>query len=284
MNPGGYVVVGAIVGFLGAILAAWLNNRENSKRLEKQLLHDTQRQERQLAHDAEERRLERERSLQREIYLGVVEAGAKWQEFLAGFADPSLSQQDHRQILQGAGQQVSKAYVIGKITTLNEVDKLNVYFSENALFLAELRLEANLAAEQVTRLEGQLRVSQERGAQIISAAQIAQQSGDKVIASLLSSFEENQGDVERLQELLSQAVREQGRLMLTLVTEASRIANEFAVLSIKGLISARRELGIDTSEDFEKRLQESAEEAARRVRSNVNEWVEKVSKKYGASG
>lgn len=72
--------------------------------------------------------------------------------------------------------------------------------------------------------------------------------------------------------------------MLTLVTEASRIANEFAVLSIKGLISARRELGIDTSEDFEKRLQESAEEAARRVRSNVNEWVEKVSKKYGASG
>jgi Na+/glutamate symporter len=90
VNSGWFGLIGAVVGLLGALVVSWLNNRANTKRQERQLQHDAERQERQLRNDAEQRRLERDRSLQREIYLGAIEAMGKWQWYLGRMADMNL--------------------------------------------------------------------------------------------------------------------------------------------------------------------------------------------------
>ncbi|MDX2043246.1 MAG: hypothetical protein SF097_18650 [Acidobacteriota bacterium] len=281
MNNGWYVVIGAAIGFFGAIVAALLNNRENAKRLDKQIQHDARRHELQLDHDAEQQRLDRERTLQREIYIGVVEALAKWQEYLINFADPDISNHEHRQILQGASQQISKAYLIGTSDTLKSLDSTNLFFNENGLALAQKRLEVTLASQMIAQLEIELRETRERIDQLISAAQIVKD--DKANLDIfLSSFQSDQLKAQQLQTSLNQSRIERDLLNADILKEASRIANEFAIVSFDALLSARRELGLDLTASLEKELRESVTNTALRISNNVRDWVEVLSTKYMA--
>src|SRR5262249_50858225 len=119
----------------------WRNNVENTKRLKMQL-----------DHDAEQRRVERERSLQRHIYLEVAEAMAQWQEYLATFAFTHLSAQETGQIIHGAAQKLSKAYVIATPETMKTLDKLNLFFGQNVSLLSEKNYHLFRTSQRIAEL------------------------------------------------------------------------------------------------------------------------------------
>src|SRR5882762_6591618 len=73
-------VIAAAVGGLIGIISGLIQN-----------LFIAKRQRQQLRHDAEQRRIEREMSLRREVYLEVAGATANLQEYLLNLGNPNVS-------------------------------------------------------------------------------------------------------------------------------------------------------------------------------------------------
>lgn len=210
MNSGVSGFVGALIAFAGVIIGllvslfvSWLNNSAAKERQELQLKHDAERQERQLSHDAEQRRLERERSLQREIYLGAIEAMGKWQWYLNRMADISLPDKEFPPMIEDAGQLIGKTYAIGSLDTLKTLTNLNSYFIENVHILMEKRYELVVAKLIVDRLETEHLRATERAAQLKSEVQIAYETEDPSLSSLLSAADENNRQVQWIETSLN---------------------------------------------------------------------------------
>ncbi len=269
MQAGWIGLIGAVIGFLGALIVSLLNNRENTKR-----------QERQMQHDLEQRQTEREKSLEREVYLGAIEAVAKWQECLVSIADTNISADGYQKMIEGVGQQVGKVYLVGTSEALKEINKLNLFFSENAFALLEKKFEVVFATQKILELQSELKGGYERGEQFLSAAKIASESESVDITPLLTSFGENQRELEKLQDSLSQSIQVRDQLTLVIFKEASRVANEFAVLSVDALIHMRRALGMNTTDSFEKQLREDISAVSSKIFAKASEWSEKMAQKY----
>lgn len=98
-----------------------------------------------------------------------------------------------------------------------------------------------------------------------------------------SSFDETQLEAEKLQDSLNQAMYERDCLTVDIFKEASRVANEFAVLSVDAIVLVRRELGLNTPESFETELRDNIVDTAHNIYNNAREWAEKMGHKYGAN-
>ncbi len=264
-------VVGAAIGATITLFGTWRQNIAHAKR-----------QKDQLDHDAKQRHLERVRSLQREIYLAATEAVVKWQTYLISFANITLPQHEHRQIIQGAGESISKAFIIGSVETMNALNKLNIYFSENALRLEEKRIEVNHFIELVSNLQNEIQNEIEKRGQHLSAAQTAQNSGNFESANgLISEAITSLQKIENLQKSVGKAERERDSLAMELIKQATYSANEFGVLSMDAIIFVRRELGLELDEVSENAFKTSSVEAAARITANASQWIDGIKQKFG---
>jgi hypothetical protein len=289
MNSGWSSLVVALVGFMGVIIGllvslavSWLNNQAATERQELQLKHDAERQERQLCHDAEQRRTERERSLQREIYLGAIEAMGKWQWYLGRMADMNLPDEKFPPMLEDSGQLIGKAYVIGSLDTLKTITDLNKYFIENGLTVLEKRLELVVAKQKVAQLETDYLRATERAAQLSSDAQIAYESGDQSLSSLLSAVDENNRQLQRIETSLNNVRREIESLTAALLKEGVRASNEFASVCMDAVIAIRHELGLEMNEAFENELQRSIADVASKGINNYGAFIDRLQRKNAA--
>jgi hypothetical protein len=264
-------VVGATLGATITLFGIWRQNIAHAKR-----------QKDQLEHDATQRHLERVRSLQREIYLAATEAVVKWQTYLISFANIALPQQEHRQIIQGAGESVSKAFLIGSANTMQALNKLNVYFSENALRLEGKRIELNHFVELVSNLQSDIQNEIEKRGQLLSSAETAQKSSDFESANILiNEAIKSLQEIESLQKSVSKAERERDSLVIELIKQATHIANEFGVLSMDAIIFVRRELGLELDNISENAFKTSSIETAARITANASQWVDEIKQKFG---
>ncbi len=289
MNSGWSGLVGALIAFAGVVIGllvslfvSWLNNSAAKERQEMQLQHDAERQERQLRNDAEQRRLERDRSLQREIYLGAIEAMGKWQWYLGRMADMNLPDEKFSPMLEDSGQLIGKAYVIGSLDMLKTITDLNSYFIENGLIVLEKRLELGVARQKVAQLETEHLRATERAAQLGSEVQIAYESEDPSLSSLLSAVDENNRQIQRIETSLNNVRHECESLTAALLKEGVRASNEFGSVCVDAVIAIRHELGLEMNEAFEKELQRSIAEVARKGIDNYGAFIDRLQRKYAA--
>src|SRR4051812_18478761 len=75
-------------------------------------------QRKQQRHDEQQRRIEREMALRRDIYLEVAEATAKMKEYIISYANYSITEQQRQSILQGSTAAIHRVQIIGTIATL----------------------------------------------------------------------------------------------------------------------------------------------------------------------
>ena len=126
------VVWSGVVGALVALFGVWL-----------QSIFQLRRQREQLAHDAEQRRLESEMDMRREVYFKVAESLARLQEFLANFIRNDISLEQNQDSIKGVWAEINKAYIVGSIETITSLNTLYEVFNTNVQRIIEKRLIVN---------------------------------------------------------------------------------------------------------------------------------------------
>lgn len=253
-NSGWFTLIGALLGFIGALIAMERTNRENTKRLQMQL-----------EHDAKQRHLERERGVQRQIYLEVTEAIAQWQEYLGTFSMTNLPKEETGKIMEGASKKFSKGYIIGSSETISALNKLNLYFAKNAYFLSEKRYEFDRVAEAVQRLRADLNAANENVARATEA----------------NARTYWQKQVELVENELRNAIRQQDNLTVQLTKDCAAISNEFANEALDSIFAIRRELGMPLDQEIQDQFRQNVKEVSDAIFKTAAETMDRIKARFG---
>src|SRR5262245_30286717 len=89
------IVWSGVVGAMIALFGTWLQNRASYRR-----------QQEQLRHDSEQRLLERERNIKREVCLAAIESLSTFKEYIAHFGDLTLTDEQLREFMIGTEKHI----------------------------------------------------------------------------------------------------------------------------------------------------------------------------------
>jgi heme exporter protein D len=138
------VVWAALGGSALTVLGVFLQNIWESRRLKQKL-----------DHEAEQRRLDRQIQLRREIYLEAADSAVKAQRILGVIARPDRGLQEivgeFDTSLDIAG--LSKVHLVGKLATIRAFQDLGLSLSEQMLDLIRARIEFENAKAALTALD-----------------------------------------------------------------------------------------------------------------------------------
>jgi hypothetical protein len=229
---------------------------------------------RQLRHDAEQRRLDREMTIRREVYLGAVMGIAKLQEYLVSLAKTDRTEQERALISEGAFGLINKVYLVGNSQTIRAVLSIYEAFSKAAIHLAEKQIEVMVlvarAQSAASRHEEVVRRTQQLGTAITSAGRSAR--GD-LLEPLLRDLKHSETESQALLDASAEATRNVNLAKLGLLAEMSDQIKAFEEPSESALILVRRELGFQTDEEEFRRMLTASGDMTRKLQS---QWVEKV--------
>lgn len=121
-------LVGAVLAATIALIGIVINHRGNERRFAKQL-----------AHDREQKRIEREMDLRREVYLDTAEAIVASLELIARYADIEIPRNELSTEYSEKRSAISKVHLIGHETTVNALLEFTHEFSVAVMRLALLR-------------------------------------------------------------------------------------------------------------------------------------------------
>lgn len=97
---------------------------------------------------AQEQRL----NLRREVYLQAAEAMAKIQEYLANFAEATLTPEEHKALLHGVTAALNKVHVAGRLETIKAFDTAGQFFAEQVFRLVKEKIKmSDLSTEIESR-------------------------------------------------------------------------------------------------------------------------------------
>jgi hypothetical protein len=250
------VVIAAAVGGLISIISVVIQNWFLAKR-----------QREQLSHDAEQRRVEREMALRREVYLEVAGATAKLQEYLLNLGNPNISAETQAEIMQGSSAALNRAQVVGTIDTLQPLNRAQEFFAVSSIDLSLKGVAVKLAALKVTDLEKESEFLFNNRMEFAKTI-LAQKDVDvkQLLETLGGALEGKEKEIKEQLEEARNAHRAEIKKLLIASVQAGLGYNN---LLIEPLIMARRELGFEIdpnayremSEAINARLQQEIEKS-----------------------
>jgi uncharacterized protein YneF (UPF0154 family) len=249
----------AIVGLLSAILGAVIGQWGVS---------------RQLRHDSDQRRLDREMSIRREVYLAAVEGVAQLQEYLGSFAKTDMAVDEHEALSRGAFGKINKVYLVAQLETISTVLGIYDAFSSAAVGLGEKKLEIMLLAERAKRSAADSERATQHTQQVGVAVGAAGQSGrGDLLEPLIAELKTAETESQALLSLVSAANDRLNEAKIRLIAEVSNEAQEFGKASELALLSVRRELGFQIDEEAFRRMMS---ESGQRTQQEIAKWVQKL--------
>lgn len=257
------VVWSGVIGAIIALFGTWLQNRAHLKR-----------QKEQLSHDAEQRRVDREMDMRREVYLKATEAVARLQEYLAYFLRSDITFEQNQDAIKGVWAEIGKVYLIGSMETLEATTNLYKIYCTSVLRITEKRVAVNQIASEISEHQLTLQEIIKWREQIIIAIQAAAESKDgDLVHKLISKFEATEAEVKSLHaqiELLSQSIIP---AQIELTVEVSKSTQEFEQITADTLVAVRREINFGIDETKYKALVAGAGDA---VRNQLEQWIKNL--------
>ena len=237
-------VIAAAVGGLIALISGIIQNFFLAKR-----------QREQLRHDAEQRRLEREMTLRREVYLEVAGATANLQEYLVNLGNPNISAEQQAGIVQGSLAALNRAQVVGSLDTLQSLNKAQEFFGVALIDLNLKGVAVALAALRVSDLEKESQFLFNNQMEFAKTI-LGQKDADikDLLPQLIGSFEEKQNEIKKQLDETRHAHQGELKKLLVAATQASLDYNNHL---IEPLIMARRELGFELDADAYRKMSET---------------------------
>jgi|GEM_PF-4762561 len=258
------VFSGLLSGIVGAsvtLLGVWLQNRANLNR-----------QNAQLAADKEQRRVEREMSLKRDIYLVGAEALGKMQSYLLSFANPFEDINERIKIISGLNEALNKVAVIASLDMLLILEAIHEHYSKRALELGqkvqrflELDREVKTNFSSVERIREDTNEMRER---------FRVYGGQGADGNLPSRIEDSTQMIDALQRNIRDRLRDQGKLQAELTLETAEASIVFESLAADLNYLVRVELGFDIDEAGYKQL---IRDSGERSRQRLTEYQSTVS-------
>ncbi len=226
------VVIAAAVGGLISIMSVVIQN-----------LFLAKRQREQLSHDAEQRRVEREMALRREVYLEVAGATANLQEYLLNLGNPNISAEKQTEIVQGSSAALNRAQVVGRLDTLQSLNRAQEFFGVTSIDLNLRGMAVKLAALKVSDLEKESQFLFNNRMELAKTI-LSQKDADlkQLLETLVGSLEEKENEIKKQLDDARNAHRGELKKLLVAATQAGLDYNN---LLIEPLIMARRELGFE---------------------------------------
>ena len=261
------VIWSGVVGALIALFATWLQNRAHLRRQREQLIHD-----------AEQRRLDREMTMRREVYLAAAEAAAKLQEYLGSFSRTDISQEHHQAILADSAGALNRVYLIGEFETLKAFKNIQESFSISSLNLLEKKITVAYATTKVSEVESRIQELVQRKDQIIVTIQaVTQAKQENFLGTLISQFQKAEEEIETEQGLLEEAHRDLQNHQINLLKEALRAGIELATRLADATVLVRRELGFSLEEEqYKKMIAENSET----IQKHYNDFITRLAEQY----
>jgi len=255
-----------LLGFVGAMLGAAFSQWGIS---------------RQLKQDRQQKQLEREMSMRRDVYLSAIDSIALMQEHLAGFVRLDISDQELSAMSRGIGGSLSKVFLVGQFETVRAISSLYETYANAILHLAEKRMFMTVEAAKVADAKAKLDQAMQRWNQAAAAAQAAMQDGkgDRT-ESVGAELTEASRIVNEHQTAFTTVQRSVLTAQIVLVKEVSLSTLEFERTTRAAVLPVRRELHFEIDEASFARM---SEEASARMRTNLEEWLERLSKIAGAA-
>lgn len=260
-------VIAAAVGALIGIISVIIQNIFLSKR-----------QREQLAHDANQRRIDREMALRREVYLEVAGATARLQEYLLNLGNPNISAETQAQIMQGSSAALNRAQVVGALETLQPLNKAQEFFGVASLDL-HLKLAAvKLASLNVEDLERQSEFIFNNRMDMAKTV-IAQRDNDtkQLLEALVQGLENREAEIKaELDAARAVHLKE----LKNLLTASVHAGLDYNNLLIEPLITARRELGFEIDANA---YQKMSEDINARMQQEVQKYVANIEQMFANS-
>lgn len=237
------VVIAAAVGGLISIISVVIQNVFLAKR-----------QREQLSHDAEQRRLEREMTLRREVYLEVAGATANLQEYLLNLGNPNISAEKQAEVMQGSSAALNRAQVVGRLDTLQSLNKAQEFFGVISIDLNLKGVAVKLALLKVSDLEKESQFLFNNRMELAKTI-LSQKDVDikHLLETLVGSLEEKENEIKKQVDDARNAHRRELKKLLVAATQAGLDYNN---LLIEPLIMARRELGFELDGDAYREMSE----------------------------
>lgn len=218
-----------------AVIGALISNRDNTKRLI-----------RQLEHDAKQRELDRTLSLRREVYLRTAEELVKVSTYLGSLSQLDLSKAENLSGLSGFQTEAAKLQLVAEPKTALLVNNLSFAYAELQLRLFTHLLPLQVVSHDLALVDDYAKRDQAEHARVLSEMSRLTESGQPntaVSSALIHSLESAQKRVDdrllereplhqRLQNLRYEFM---GQLVMEL--------KEIGPLHIPVLIAFRRDLG-----------------------------------------
>ena len=257
------VIWSGVVGAFIALFGVWVQNIFQSKR-----------QKEQLAHDAEQRRLEREMDMRREVYFKVAESLARLQEFLANFIRNDISLEQNQDSIKGVWAEVYKAYIIGSIETIKSLNTLYEVFTISHQRIIEKRLIVNQFLTEISDTQSKAQEVIKFREQLIIVIQAAQEANQPhLLNDFLSKFKIA---VDETREQFNQAELNQKLVTanIELIKEVSKATQEYEKASADADIAVRREINFAIDElNYRKMIADTGAN----VRKQLEQWVNNLS-------
>lgn len=281
-------VAGALAAALIALITTWLNNRGQNRRQKEQLQHDSGQRTRQLdhdiaqrkgefAHDTDEKRLNREMSLKRDVYLEATSAIGKLQEFIGSYPRDDISEDEKLSVVKGCTASLNKVHIVGSNQTIEAFSSVQAAFVRCNRRLGSTKLDLvkkNIDLEQLRR---KLKLLGERRQALLQLARnIGPNPDPDVIAGMRADAEGIDGEVERTSESLDGAQDQLFRLQLELLEESISSNIEMLQASSEAVLVVREELrlGLDVRA-YRKFIEVHQAEVSRELREFISDVRQK---------
>ena len=267
------VVWVALIGFLSAIAGAIIGQLGVS---------------RQLRHDAKQRRLDRETTIRREVYLGAVVGVAQLQEYLASFAKTQMSEQERENLSHGAFGAINKTYLVAQPDTIQALLTLYEEFSRAVVRLGQKQTEIMLLTARTDRSRENHAEAVRRTQQLQAAVTSAGQSGrGDLVGQLLSTVKSAETESQKALDVIEEAESLLNQAKIGLIAEVMNQNRAFEVAAENAVVLMREELGFETDEEQFRKMMNDSGEISRNLSSELverlNVTVQEVQKEFGTN-
>lgn len=236
-----WVLAGAALTLLGV----WQTNRGNTRRLREQLQHD-----------ADQRRIDREQGIRKEIYLDAAEAISTGLTSIPAFANLDISDPEIMARYIDRAPAVAKVHVIANVRTAAAVERLTREIAAAAARLLIKRLPVKFAKSALTSVENALATfEKERGRWVEMMRQENLAGRDENRWKWIThNFEFEQGRVKQATSERDKLRPELIRKHLDLLEECVRESVALQEFLVPALLAIRDELGFAADEPEMRRV------------------------------
>jgi len=260
------ILSSGVLGSLLTLLGVWLQNRANSNRSTNEL-----------ASQANERRIEREMALRREIYLLGAEALGKMQNYLISLANPLMEDKERNAIVAGVNESLNKVAIIASLDILTALDKLQAHYSSSTTDLITMKMEFTSRSQLLRNDEEAHTNLGQHLAQITAALNAANQKQDRAEqAALIAQYDELDALYKRQEEDLRNRRSEVLLGMQSLITKAIDAALVYDELAAPLNCMVRDELGFPINkEKYTAMLAEARARQSAAAKDWANDWQQR---------